>query len=37
LVHSPVEKGALPDDVRARLFKRLNLDDFLTPTPGLKP
>jgi anti-sigma factor (TIGR02949 family) len=31
LVHSPVEKSDLPDDVRERLFKRLNLDDYLTP------
>jgi anti-sigma factor (TIGR02949 family) len=37
LVHSPVEKGPLPEDVRERLFKRLNLDDFLTPTLGPKP
>jgi anti-sigma factor (TIGR02949 family) len=29
LVHSPVEKSALPADVRERLFKRLNLDDYL--------
>ena len=31
LVHSPVEKPELPDDVRERLFKRLNLDDYLNP------
>ena len=31
LVHSPVEKTDLPDDVRERLFKRLNLDNYLTP------
>jgi anti-sigma factor (TIGR02949 family) len=31
LVHSPIEKPDLPDDVRERLFKRLNLDDYLTP------
>ena len=31
LVHAPVEKPALPDDVRERLFKRLNLDDLLNP------
>jgi len=31
LVHSPLEKPALPDDVRERLFKRLNLDNYLTP------
>jgi len=30
LVHSPIEKPMLPDDVRERLFKRLNLDDYLT-------
>ena len=29
LVHSPVEQPDLPDDVRERLFKRLNLDDYL--------
>lgn len=29
LVHAPVEKPDLPEDVRERLFKRLNLDDFL--------
>ena len=29
LVHSPVEKPDLPDDVRERLFKRLNLDTYL--------
>lgn len=33
LVHSPVEKPDLPDDVRERLFKRLNLDNYLTPNP----
>jgi anti-sigma factor (TIGR02949 family) len=31
LVHSPVEKSDLPEDVRERLFKRLNLDDYLNP------
>ena len=31
LVHSPVEKSDLPEDVRERLFKRLNLDDYLKP------
>jgi anti-sigma factor (TIGR02949 family) len=31
LVHTPVEKPDLPDDVRTRLFKRLNLDDYLEP------
>ena len=30
-VHSPIEKSDLPADVRARLFKRLNLDDYLNP------
>ncbi len=34
LVHSPVEKSDLPEDVRERLFKRLNLDDYLTPKSG---
>lgn len=29
LVQSPVEQPALPDDVRERLFKSLNLDDYL--------
>lgn len=33
LVHSPVEKPDLPDDVRERLFKRLSLDNYLTPKP----
>ena len=33
LVHSPLEKPDLPDDVRERLFKRLNLDNYLTPKP----
>ena len=31
LVHAPVEKPDMPDDVRERLFKRLNLDDYLEP------
>lgn len=31
LVHTPIEKPALPDEVRERLFKRLNLDDLLNP------
>jgi anti-sigma factor (TIGR02949 family) len=31
LVHAPVEKPDVPEDVRARLFKRLNLDDYLKP------
>jgi len=30
LVHSPLEKTDLPEDVRERLFKRLNLDTYLT-------
>ncbi len=29
LVQAPVEKLNLPDDVRERLFTRLNLDDYL--------
>ena len=29
LVRSPGEKSDLPEDVRERLFKRLNLDDYL--------
>jgi len=29
LVHAPIEKPDLPADVRERLFKRLNLDDYL--------
>ena len=33
LVHAPVEKADLPEDVRERLFKRLNLDNYLTPKP----
>lgn len=31
LVHSPLEKPDLPDEVRERLFKRLNLDTYLNP------
>jgi len=31
LVHAPAEKPDLPDDVRERLFKRLNLDTYLNP------
>ena len=31
LVHAPIENPDLPDDVRERLFKRLNLDDYLNP------
>ena len=30
LLHSPIEKPALPEEVRERLFKRLNLDTYLT-------
>jgi anti-sigma factor (TIGR02949 family) len=33
LVHAPNEKPELPEDVRERLFKRLNLDNYLTPKP----
>jgi anti-sigma factor (TIGR02949 family) len=33
LMHAPVEKTNLPEDVRERLFKRLNLDDYLNSTP----
>lgn len=33
LVHVPAEKPDLPEDVRERLFKRLNLDHYLTPKP----
>lgn len=29
LVHLPENRTAVPDDVRERLFKRLNLDDYL--------
>ena len=29
LVHAPVEREELPEEVRERLFKRLNLDDYL--------
>jgi anti-sigma factor (TIGR02949 family) len=29
LVQAPAEKSDLPDEVRERLFKRLNLDDYL--------
>ncbi|MCL4529348.1 MAG: zf-HC2 domain-containing protein [Chloroflexi bacterium] len=31
LVQSPTEAIPVPDDVRERLFKRLNLDDYLKP------
>jgi anti-sigma factor (TIGR02949 family) len=33
LVRSPTEKTNLPEDVRERLFKRLNLDDYLNSKP----
>lgn len=33
LVHARGEKPDLPNDVRERLFKRLNLDNYLTPKP----
>ena len=33
LVQTPPEKGELPEEVRERLFKRLNLDNYLTPKP----
>ena len=33
LVHAPAEKADLPEDVRERLFKRLNLDHYLTLKP----
>jgi anti-sigma factor (TIGR02949 family) len=33
LVHVPLEKPDLPEDVRERLFKRLNLDNYLAPKP----
>ena len=31
LVQSPAESVAVPEDVRERLFKRLNLDDYIRP------
>jgi len=31
LVHEPEARSTIPEDVRERLFKRLNLDDFLNP------
>ncbi|MGZ9234581.1 MAG: anti-sigma factor family protein [Anaerolineales bacterium] len=34
LVRLPDEKSDLPDDVRERLFKRLNLDDYLNSKLG---
>ena len=33
LVHTPIEKLDVPEDVRERLFKRLNLDDYLSRKP----
>lgn len=33
LVQTPLEKTDLPEDVRERLFKRLNLNDYLNPKP----
>lgn len=33
LVHAPIEKLDVPEDVRERLFKRLNLDDYLNQKP----
>ncbi len=33
LVQTPLEKPDLPEEVRERLFKRLNLDRYLTPKP----
>jgi anti-sigma factor (TIGR02949 family) len=30
LVHAPIEKLDVPEDVRERLFKRLNLADYLS-------
>lgn len=33
LVQAPVENPRLPEDVRERLFKRLNLDDYLNHNP----
>jgi len=30
LVHAPIGKLDVPEDVRERLFKRLNLDDYLS-------
>lgn len=32
LVHAPLDKG-VPTDVRERLFKRLNLNEYLNPMP----
>lgn len=33
LVQAPLEKPNLPEEVRERLFKRLDLDNYLTPKP----
>ena len=33
LVHAPLDKLDVPEDVRERLFKRLNLDDYLNQKP----
>jgi len=33
LVHMPLAKTDLPEDARERLFKRLNLDDYLDQKP----
>lgn len=33
LVHAPIEKLDVPEDVRERLFKRLNLDEYLSRKP----
>jgi len=33
LVQVPAENNPLPDDIRERLFKRLNLDDYLISKP----
>jgi anti-sigma factor (TIGR02949 family) len=33
LVHIPAAQESVPEDVRERLFKRLNLDDYLIPKP----
>jgi len=32
LVQQPENQAAVPEDVRERLFKRLNLDDYLKPS-----
>jgi anti-sigma factor (TIGR02949 family) len=32
LVQMPAEQEEVPDDIRERLFKRLNLDDYLPQT-----